>query len=118
MILVDTSVWIDHFERENARLVEFLRDGQVLTHVFVEGELASGSLMRRAEILHFMGKLPRMPMIAHADVRSLLESECLYGRGVGWIDVHLVASALATASRLWTHDKRLERVASQLGIAA
>ena len=118
MILVDTSVWIDHFEREDARLVGLLRDGQVLTHVFVEGELASGSLQKRSEILRFLGKLPRMPMIAHAEVRSLLESMHLHGRGVGWIDLHLIASALATSHRLWTYDRRLERVASQLGIAA
>lgn len=118
MILVDTSVWIDHFEHEIPRLVGFLMDGQVLTHVFVEGELASGSLRRRAEILHFLGKLPRTPTIDHAEVRNLLESERLFGRGVGWVDLHLIAAARATTSQLWTHDKRLERVAAQLGLAA
>lgn len=118
MILVDTSVWIDHFERENPRLVGFLIDGQVTTHVFVEGELASGSLRRRAEILHFIGKLPRTATIEHAEVRFFVENERLYGRGVGWVDLHLIAAARATSNQLWTHDKRLERVAAQLGLAA
>jgi len=118
VILVDTSVWIDHFEHEIPRLVGLLMDGRVTTHVFVEGELASGSLRKRAEILRFIGRLPRAPTIEHAEVRSLCEEERVYGRGVGCVDLHLIASVRATSSRLWTHDKRLERVANQLGIAA
>jgi len=118
MILVDTSVWIDHFAREIPRLVRLLLDGQVVTHDFVEGELASGALRRRSEIVRLLAQLPRAATMEHAVVRALLEAERLHGRGVGWIDLHLVASSRSNRIRLWTHDKRLERVARQLGVAA
>lgn len=118
MILVDTSVWIDHFALEIPRLTEILLEGTVVTHAFVEGEIACGSLRRRADINRFLRRLPRAPDVPHGAVRFLLESERLYGRGVGWVDLHLVASAQASGCKLWTHDKRLERIASQLGLAA
>jgi len=84
----------------------------------VEGELASGSLRRRAEVLRALARLPCTSVVEHEHVRRLNEEERLYGRGLGWIDIHLVASARAEAHRIWSHDARLERVTRQLGLAA
>ncbi|MSR62824.1 MAG: type II toxin-antitoxin system VapC family toxin [Planctomycetes bacterium] len=118
MILVDTSVWIDHLHQPIPRLADLLLEGKVVTHAFVEGELASGTLRRRAEVLRAITRLPRTSLVEHEHVRRMNEEERLYGRGIGWIDIHLVASARAGTHRIWTHDARLERVARQLGLAA
>ena len=115
MILVDTAVWVDHFRSDNPRLAALLVDGQVLTHPFVIGELACGNLRRRKEVLAALESLLISPVPAHREARRLLEENKLAGRGIGWIDVHLVASALLAGSALWTLDDPLAAVAEELG---
>lgn len=119
MLLVDTSVWIGHLRRSDERLVRALEAGTVLTHPFVIGELACGSMRRRAE---FLGELERLPLAVeatHDEVLQLVERNRLQGRGLGWIDAHLLASARLTGSALYTHDIGLaaawERVRSSAG---
>jgi predicted nucleic acid-binding protein len=115
-VLVDTSVWVDHLRRGNARLADRLERGRVLCHPFVIGELACGNLSRRDEILSLLRALPGAPSASDAEVLSLVESHRLMGRGLGWIDVHLLASALLADRLLWTLDRRLHSAARDLGI--
>ena len=118
MILVDTSVWIDHLRTANSRLEDLLLEGGVLCHPFVLGELACGNLANREEILSLLAALPRAGMADHGGVLHLLEPNRLYGRGLGWVDAHLLASALLTGCGLWTFDKSLGEPASELGVGA
>jgi len=117
VILVDTSVWVDHFRGADARLTELLIDGQVMSHAFVAGELACGNLRRRAEVLTLLAELPQLPTLATADAMGFVEANRLMGKGLGWVDVHLLASAFASRERLWTKDRRLAEAAHRLGIA-
>lgn len=117
MILVDTSVWIDHLHAADRALAAHLLDGRVACHPFVIGELAVGSLRRRAEILGLLGALPAAPIVSHGEVLTFIEARGLMGLGLGWIDVHLLASARLTGYTLWTKDRRLARAASRLGVA-
>jgi predicted nucleic acid-binding protein len=112
VILADTSVWIDHLRQGNQRLGELLHDAQVAVHPFVIGELACGTLRARGEILALLGRLPAVPAVSHEEALHLLESRALAGRGLGWIDVHLVAAAVASRVTLWTLDRRLAAVQS------
>lgn len=114
MILVDTSVWIDHFRKGRAELVHHLENAAVLIHPFVIGELACGNLQNRKEILDLLAALPYAPIAAHADVLTMLESHQLMGRGLGWVDVHLLASALIAGATLWTLDQPLCKAAQSL----
>ena len=116
MILVDTSVWVDHFRRGNDRLRSLLDEEQVLGHRFVLGELACGNLGNRREILTLLASLPQAPLVGHDEVLGFLESAGLHGMGVGWIDIHLLASARIARSLIWTLDKRLSRTAGSLSI--
>ncbi len=116
MILVDTSVWVEHFRRGSPRLATLLDDDQVLRHSFVLGELMCGHLHRRAEILGLLEALPEARVAEHHEAFHLVESARLYGLGLGWIDVHLLASALLTRCGFWTLDKTLHRVAQSLKI--
>ena len=119
MILVDTSVWIDHLRVASAILSELLGDGGVLGHPFVLGELALGNLGQREEILHMLRRLPQVDSASHREVLQFVDREALFGRGIGYVDAHLLAAARLTAgTRLWTHDRRLQAVAAQLGLAA
>ena len=113
-MLVDTSVWVDHFRRGNKLLEERLRGGDVWTHPFVIGELACGNLRRRNEILALMAALPRTPLVDHDVAMAFIESRRLAGQGIGWIDVHLLASATLARIPVWTLDRRLEAVARRL----
>ena len=118
MILVDTSVWIDHLKTGDDNLARLLEAGRVLMHPFVLGELALGSLRNRQAILELLGQLPRAEMATDQEVLSLIEAETLHGTGIGLIDAHLLASAKLTAgSSLWTRDKRLERLAARLRVS-
>ena len=118
MILVDTSVWIDHLRRGNLRLKSLLLENSVLTHPFILGELACGRLKNRQMIMNYLRALPECVCAAHEEVLFLLENEQLYGRGIGWIDAHLLASARLSRALIWTLDLRLVCVASKLGISA
>jgi hypothetical protein len=118
MILVDTSVWIQHLGRTEPRLTELLADGQVLIHPFVMGELACGTLRRRQEVLSLIGHLDAAPSAGDGEALRLIEQRRLMGRGLGWVDVHLLASCLLAGVRLWSLDRRLAQAAETLGVAA
>ncbi len=116
MILVDTSVWIEHFRAGSDRLRTLLFDEQVLCHPFIVGELACGTLQNRSEILSMLKTLPEVHLLEHEEVLSFLEARRLYGRGIGWVDAHLLASTLLTRCTLWTFDKPLRRAAAALDV--
>ena len=118
MVLVDTSVWIDHLRSGDAVLADLLEEARVLGHPFVVGELACGNLKNRREILRHLGELPEAPLATHLEVMTFIERHGLMGRGVGYVDVHLLAStALADATRLWSRDRRLDGLATALELA-
>ncbi|MCI5218067.1 MAG: type II toxin-antitoxin system VapC family toxin [Candidatus Electrothrix sp. LOE2] len=118
MILVDTSVWIDHLRKADDTLISLLNSTQVVIHPFIIGELACGNLKNRAELLALLGKLPAVQSAQQEEVLYFIEHNQLMGRGIGFIDVHLLASlALSNHTLLWTRDKRLGLVAEQLGMA-
>ncbi len=117
MVLVDTSVWIAHLRHGQPVLVDLLSGGLVLTHPFVSGELACGNLKSRAAILSDLGALPAVERASDAEVMHLVDERRLWGRGLGWIDAHLLAAALISNCRLWTLDKRLGSAASELGLS-
>jgi predicted nucleic acid-binding protein len=114
MILVDTSVWVQHLRHVLAPLEELLLAEQVLMHPFVEGEIACGSLRNRRAILHLLGHLPRAAFAEHGEVLSLIERAKLYALGIGWIDAHLLASAMLSRSLIWSLDRRLQAIAKRL----
>lgn len=115
MILVDTSVWVEHLRRGDPRLVSLLEAGEVLCHPFVVGELACGNLQRRAEILGLLQQLPEAPVLNHREVLALVDSAGLAGVGVGWVDVHLLGAARVAGAGLWTLDRRLAVASARLG---
>lgn len=118
MILVDTSVWVDHLSDGAPALAAALEQGSVLMHPFVLGELACGNLKNRGEVLRLLGDLPAAPLATDPEALNYIERRALMGRGIGYVDVHLLASAaLAGAARLWTRDKRLAAVAADLKLA-
>ncbi len=118
MILVDTSIWIDHLRSGEPVLATALENGRVLMHPFVLGELACGNLKNRSEVLRLLGDLPTAPAATDPEALGLIERRALMGRGVGYIDVHLLASAaLAGVGRLWTRDRRLAGLAAELELA-
>ena len=117
MILVDTSVWIDHLRSGNASLARLLDNGEVVAHPFVIGELALGNLTQRDLVLDAMRELPQANVAADFEVLHFIREEVLFGRGIGYVDAHLLASVrLSPGTRLWTRDKRLHEVAGQLGL--
>jgi predicted nucleic acid-binding protein len=118
MILVDTSVWIDHFRQSDPRLLTLLDDRGVRMHPAVVGELACGTLRNRSQTISYLQSLPLAASIADAEeTMFVIESRNLWGKGIGWSDAQLVASALISGCKLWTHDRQLRDVASALGIA-
>ncbi len=116
MILADTSVWVDHFRTANAEFASLLEDAKVLMHPAILGELACGNLRDRPRVIEWLRKLPQTPGAGNNEVMILIESKRLYGLGVGWIDAHLIASALLTDSSLWTLDRRLGNAAAASGV--
>lgn len=119
MILVDTSVWVDHLRTGDRRLVQLLDAEQVFTHPFVIGEIALGKLPRRNLILATLRFLPKVLVAAHEEVLEFIERYQLFGSGVGYVDAHLLAAIKLTAGTgLWTRDKSLRAVAGQLALIA
>jgi predicted nucleic acid-binding protein len=116
MILVDTSVWIDHLRKSPSNLTPLLDNGLALIHPFIIGELACGSLRNRARILSDLQALPSAAMATADEVLRLIETRSLWGMGIGWIDAHLLASALISNCQFWTLDARLARAASAAGV--
>ncbi len=118
MILVDTSIWIDHLRQCDEHLSALLNQGQVLAHPFVMGELALGNLQNRDAILAALQGLPQTPVAMDGEVLGFIQENTLYGMGIGYIDAHLLAAVrLAPGATLWTRDKRLLAVAIKLGLA-
>jgi predicted nucleic acid-binding protein len=115
MILVDSSVWIRHFRQTDRRLAALLDHQLAAMHPFVLGELACGNLRNRSTTIADMQLLPPASVASEGDVHHLLESRRLWGRGLGWIDMHLLASALLDRYRLWTHDQALAAAAADFG---
>jgi predicted nucleic acid-binding protein len=116
VILADTSVWIDHFRRGNRVFAGLLAEGIILTHPFVSGELGRGNLKNRATILSDLEALPAAPLATHTETLHLIDSRRLFGRGLGWVDLHLLASALISNCKLWTLDRRLRAAAENLAL--
>jgi predicted nucleic acid-binding protein len=118
LILVDTSIWIDHLRADNSALRRLLDAGRVMMHPFVIGELALGRMRQREIILAALYDLPRAELATDVEVLGFVDREALFGRGIGYVDVHLLASArLSAGAQLWTKDTRLRDVAEELGLA-
>ena len=117
MVLVDTSVWVDHLRHNLPLLGDLLEAGEVASHPFVVGELACGNLAHRTEVLELIASLPQVPTATHAEALHLVEARHLQARGIGWIDVHLLSSALLSHVAFWTRDRKLRAVAKGLNIA-
>jgi hypothetical protein len=116
MILVDTSVWVLHLRKGNIGLERLLNNAEVICHPFIVGELACGNLKNRAEILFLLQDLPMATQAEHKEVMQVIDNHHLMGKGLGYIDIHLLASARLNEVSLWTLDKKLEKVAAKLGI--
>ena len=116
MVLVDTSVWVSHLRDGNADLANLLNDGRVLCHPLIVGELACGNLKDRASILSFLQLLPMSIEAEHNEVLSFIENNRLMGKGMGYVDVHLITSAVLTGVPVWTLDKKLAQAADSLYI--
>jgi predicted nucleic acid-binding protein len=115
MVLVDSCVWIEHFRKGHAGLATLLNEASVLMHPFVLGELACGNLRQRVQILNDLEDLPQAVAATHEETLALMDSHKLWERGIGWIDAHLIASALLSHCRLWTLDERVKRAAGEAG---
>jgi predicted nucleic acid-binding protein len=118
MILVDTSVWVDHLRSGNARLAALLEEGAVTWHPFVLGELILGNLRADSEVPELLSELPVAVVAEHEEAVSFVSRHALAGSGIGWVDVHLLCSAALSQARLWTLDRRLHAAASRLDLHA
>jgi predicted nucleic acid-binding protein len=119
VILVDTSIWIDHLRKPEPRLKQLLENDDVATHPYIILELALGSIANRAQFLKNMALLHHMPVAEIAELRELIEQRRLFRRGIDVTDIHLIASVLFSQSiRIWTRDRRLGELAEELGIRA
>ena len=119
MILVDTSIWIDHLRSADAKLQALLQNDQIVTHPFIRLELALGSIVSRETVLADLALLPQAPVVANEELFSLIEHKMLYRRGIGLTDLQLVCCALFDRSiSIWTRDRRLGEIANELGLRA
>ncbi len=117
MVLLDTSVWIDHLRRGNSRAVALLGAGDVACHPLVIGELACGGLKQRREILNLLSALPRTAQASHEEILAFIENRHLHGRGIGLIDAHLLWAAIDSSHTFWTLDLKLRSMSDRLGVA-
>jgi predicted nucleic acid-binding protein len=116
MVLVDTSVWISHLRYGNSKLQNLLEDSRVVSHPFIIGELACGNLSNRAEIISLMQSLPMLDVVEQEELLLFIEHNQMMGKGLGFVDVHLVAAAILAGIPLWTRDKKLKQACSRLNI--
>ncbi|MHB8882046.1 MAG: type II toxin-antitoxin system VapC family toxin [Thermodesulfovibrionales bacterium] len=116
MVLVDTSVWVEHFRTGNVGLANLLNEGDVASHLFIAGELACGNLSNRPEILSLFRALPLVTHAEHDEVLQFIENYKLMGKGLGYVDMHLITSAVLTKVPIWTLDKKLKDVSSRLDL--
>ena len=117
MILLDTSVWVDHLRRGDSLVVQVLESGQAATHAFVIGDVACGNLKSRVRVIDLLQALPQLAMAMDDEVLYFIERHKLMGRGIGYVDAHLLAAASISGPLLWTRDKRLREIATELGVA-
>ena len=118
MVLVDTSVWINHFRKTDKRLGRLLFDGQVVCHPHIIGELACGNIKNRQEIISLLQVLPQIALVEFDEFLFFIEQNQLYGKGIGFVDIHLLASAKLDQIPLWTADKRLQAASAALNLSA
>lgn len=119
MILVDTSVWVDYFRKGDAEFVRQLHANNIATHPFIVTELMLGSLPDRKKTLNYIGLLPAVKVADTGEVQRMIAAHSLFQRGIGFVDVHLIASVFITPhSALWSRDQRLRDVAETLGLLA
>jgi hypothetical protein len=116
MLLVDTSVWVRHFREGNPDLGKLLNDGEVICHPYIVGELACGNLKNRNEVLSLLQLLPLATLANHEEILQFIEENQLMGKGLGYVDVHLSASAMLSGVQMWTYDRRLNETNEALGI--
>jgi predicted nucleic acid-binding protein len=116
-VLADTSVWIDHWRTMSARFADLLGEDRIVIHPFVLGEIALGAIASRAELLQHLGRLRTTSVAQHREVLGLIEQTPLWGRGIGWVDAHLLATAMLDRIQLWTLDQQLHAAAQELGVA-
>lgn len=116
MILVDTSVWIDHLRRGNELFADLLNQNRVATHALVLGELSLGNISMRDDFLALVRNLPMVKEATHAEVTAFIEANRMWGKGLGYFDVHILCSALIESVPLWTLDKRLAKTAKTFGV--
>ena len=114
MVLVDTSVWVSHLREKNDELSNLLNNAEVVCHPFIIGELACGNLKNRPTIIALLEALPTTRLVEHEEVLAFIEARKVMGKGLGYIDVHLLAAALLADVTLWTLDKKLDKVAGEL----
>jgi predicted nucleic acid-binding protein len=114
MVIVDTSIWVTHLRRGSRQLEKLLMDAEVMCHPFIIAELACGNLKNRNEIISLLQSLPMAPTIEFDEFLFFIDRYHLMGKGVGFVDVHLLASARLTGIQLWTADKRLRSATDQL----
>jgi len=118
VILVDTSLWVEHLRRRHEGLTHRLERGEVACHPFIVGEISLGSLRQRDDVLGLLSELPAASVVPQHDMQTLVERLSLAGKGIGWVDAHLIASAFVDGMRLWTLDRRLGRVARAINLHA
>jgi len=117
MILVDSSIWVDHIRAPDVHLSALLADRRVLMHPFVIGEVALGAIRTRAQVLRSLHDLPEVVVARDSEVLGLIDSNALFGIGIGYVDAHLLASCrLTPGARLWSRDKRLAAAAGRLNV--
>lgn len=116
MLLVDTSVWVRHLREGDPGLEKLLNNGEVMCHPYIVGELACGNLKNRNEVISLLQLLPSAALVNHEEVLQFIEGNKLMGKGLGYIDVHLCASAVLTGVQMWTYDRRLNETNEALGI--
>ncbi len=115
MILVDTSVWIDHLRQGNELLSDLLNQNRVVTHPLVLGELALGNISKRETFLELIRNLPTAEEASHDEVIAFIEKNRMWSKGIGYVDLHLLCSSLIASVPLWTLDKRVAKVAKSFG---
>jgi predicted nucleic acid-binding protein len=119
MILIDTSIWVDHLRTPNATVARLLEDREVLVHPFVIGELALGNLQHRSPVLDTLSLLPQAVVASHDETLEFVDQHRLFRFGIGYVDAHLLASTrLTSGATLWTRDKRLRRATDRLALTA
>jgi predicted nucleic acid-binding protein len=116
LVLVDTSVWINHLREGDKNLTILLENGLVACHPFIIGELACGNMKNRNEIINLLNALPSVPLLEHYEIMEFIEGRKIMNQGIGYVDVHILGSAIIAETPLWTLDKSLNKIARELAI--